>query len=115
MANSPADNIRMLEMVSAAQIPTVGFCMGELGTISRILCGRAGSPFTYASSSRERELAPGQLSYAEVRNLYRYNKITKDTKVFGVIGDGRGCCLCCFVGKDLKSNSNRSRHRGVSW
>ena len=87
MANSPADNVRMLEMVSAAEIPTIGFCMGELGTISRILCGRAGSPFTYASFSRERELAPGQLSYAEVRNLYRFNKITKDTQVFGVIGD----------------------------
>jgi len=87
MANSPADNVRMLEMVSAAEIPTVGFCMGELGTISRILCGRAGSPFTYASYSSERELAPGQLSYAEVRNLYRYNKITKDTSIFGVIGD----------------------------
>ena len=39
MANSPADNVRMLEMVGAAEIPTVGFCMGELGTISRILCG----------------------------------------------------------------------------
>lgn len=87
MANSPADNVRMLEMVGAAEIPTVGFCMGELGTISRILCGRAGSPFTYASFSRERELAPGQLSFAEVRNLYRYNRITKSTRVFGVIGD----------------------------
>jgi 3-dehydroquinate dehydratase/shikimate dehydrogenase len=87
MANSPADNVRILEMVSAAEIPTVGFCMGELGTISRILCGRAGSPFTYASFSREREMAPGQLSFAEVRNLYRFNKITKNTKVFGVIGD----------------------------
>jgi len=87
MANSPADNVRMLEMVSASQIPTVGFCMGELGTISRILCGRAGSPFTYASFSREREMAPGQLSYAEVRHLYRFNRIDKDTKVYGVIGD----------------------------
>jgi len=87
MANSPSDNVRMLEMVSSTEIPTVGFCMGEMGTISRILCGQAGSPFTYASFSSERELAPGQLSYAEVRNLYRFNKITKDTKVFGVIGD----------------------------
>lgn len=87
MANSPADNVRMLEMVSSAKVPTVGFCMGELGTISRILCGRAGSPFTYASFSREREMAPGQLTFAEVRNLYRFNKITKDTKVYGVIGD----------------------------
>lgn len=87
MANSPADNVRMLEMVSAAKIPTVGFCMGEMGTVSRILCGRFGSPFTYASFSREREMAPGQLSFAEVRNLYRFNKIDRDTKIFGVIGD----------------------------
>lgn len=87
MANSPADNVRMLEMVRSSKIPTIGFCMGEMGTISRILCGQAGSPFTYASFSRERELAPGQLSYAEVRNLYRFNKITTQTKIFGVIGD----------------------------
>lgn len=87
MANSPADNVRMLEMVRSSKIPTVGFCMGEMGTISRILCGREGSPFTYASFSREREMAPGQLTYAEVRNLYRFNKITNVTKVFGVIGD----------------------------
>jgi 3-dehydroquinate dehydratase/shikimate dehydrogenase len=87
MANSPADNVRMLEMVASAKVPTVGFCMGELGTISRLLCGRAGSPFTYASFSREREMAPGQLTFAEVRNLYRFNKITKDTEIYAVIGD----------------------------
>lgn len=87
MANAPADNVRMLEMVSAAKIPTVGFCMGEMGTVSRILCGRFGSPFTYASFSREREMAPGQLSYAEVRNLYRFPRIDRNTRIFGVIGD----------------------------
>ncbi|MEZ6040394.1 MAG: shikimate dehydrogenase [Planctomycetaceae bacterium] len=87
MANSPSDNVRMLELVQSATIPTVGFCMGEFGTISRILCGRFGSPFTYAAFSREREMAPGQLTFAETRNLYRFNKITKDTQIFGVIGD----------------------------
>lgn len=87
MANAPGDNVRMLEMVEASPVPTVGFCMGEFGMISRILCGRHGSPMTYASFSREREMAPGQLSFAEVRNLYRFNKITKDTKVYAVIGD----------------------------
>lgn len=87
MANRPADNVRMLEMLASADVPTVGFCMGEYGTISRILCGRAGAPFTYAGFSREREMAPGQLTFAETRNLYRYRKITSKTKVFGVIGD----------------------------
>ena len=90
MANAPGDNVRMLEMVEATRssgVPTVGFCMGEFGTISRILCGRYGSPFTYASFSREREMAPGQLSFAEIRNLYRFDRITEKTKVFGVVGD----------------------------
>ena len=32
-------------------------------------------------------MAPGQLSYAEVRHLYRFNRIDKDTQVYGVIGD----------------------------
>jgi 3-dehydroquinate dehydratase / shikimate dehydrogenase len=87
MANAPSDNVRILEMLRAADVPTVAFCMGEFGTISRVLCGKMGAPFTYAGFSSEREMAPGQLTYAEMRNLYRYNKITKDTKVFGVIGD----------------------------
>lgn len=87
MANSPGDNVRMLEMVGAADVPTVGFCMGEMGTISRVLCGRYGSPFTYASFSREREMAPGQLSWAEVRNLFRFDHISERTAVFAVIGD----------------------------
>lgn len=86
-ANTPADNVRILEIVKAAQVPTIGFCMGELGAVSRILCGRFGSPFTYAGFSRDREMAPGQLTYAEVRNLYRFNKITEETKIFGVLGD----------------------------
>lgn len=87
MANSPGDNVRMLELVGAAGVPTVGFCMGEMGTISRVLCGRYGSPFTYASFSREREMAPGQLSWAEVRNLFRFDHISERTAVFAVIGD----------------------------
>lgn len=87
MANAPSDNVRILEMLRAADVPTIAFCMGEFGTISRILCGKLGAPFTYAGFSGEREMAPGQLTYAEMRKLYRYNKITEKTKIFGVIGD----------------------------
>lgn len=87
MANSPADNVRMLQLVAGADIPTVGFCMGELGIPSRILCGKYGAPLTYATFSKERELAPGQLSFDEMQNLYRYPRITRSTQVFGVVGD----------------------------
>lgn len=87
MANAPSDNVRMLEVIRTARLPVVGFCMGEMGIPSRILCGKYGSPFTYASFSKERELAPGQLSYAETRALYGFDLINQDTAVFGLLGD----------------------------
>jgi 3-dehydroquinate dehydratase/shikimate dehydrogenase len=90
MANTPEDNVRMLELVAAAPKPTVGFCMGELGLPSRILCGKFGAPWTYATFSSERIMAPGQLSFEEMRDLYHYDEIDAQTRVFGVLGDPVG-------------------------
>ena len=44
MANNPIDNIKALRLCRDSEIPTVAFCMGEMGLPSRILCGRAGVP-----------------------------------------------------------------------
>ena len=87
MANSSDDVVRMLKLVSTARVPTVGFCMGELGVPSRILCGKYGSPFTYATFSSERELAPGQLAFDDMKRVYRYDSIDRQTRVFAVVGD----------------------------
>ena len=62
MANQPNDNLRMLQLVGQSKQPTVGFCMGDIGTPSRILCGRFGSPWTYATFHHERVLAPASLA-----------------------------------------------------
>jgi 3-dehydroquinate dehydratase / shikimate dehydrogenase len=90
MANSPHDNLRMMRLVKSAKVPTVGMCMGDLGTPSRILCGRFGSPFTYASFHHERLLAPGQLSYQQMTEIYHYDSIDRETAIFGVIADPIG-------------------------
>jgi 3-dehydroquinate dehydratase / shikimate dehydrogenase len=87
MAHSPGDVTRMLQLVKESEIPTAGFCMGEIGIPSRILCGKYGSPLTYATFSRDRELAPSQLSFEEMKYLYRFDEITDETDIFGVIGD----------------------------
>ena len=87
MANSAADGVRMMKLVQSAPKPTVGFCMGEFGLFTRVLCGRFGSPYTYASFSSERELAPGQISFKDMVEVYHYDDVKKDTKMFGVIGD----------------------------
>ena len=87
MAICPEDNLRMLEMVRGAEIPTVGICMGEIGMPTRVLCGRFGSPFTYATFHEDRLLAPGQIGWRQMRDVYRYDSITPATKVYGVIAD----------------------------
>jgi len=87
MAHSPHDNLRMLRLVREAQVPTAAMCMGDIGTPSRILSGKFGAPFTYATFHIERTLAPGQLAYATMRDVYRYESIQPDTEVYGVIAD----------------------------
>jgi len=64
---------------------------------TRILAGKFGAPFTYATFSHERQLAPGQLSYNQMRNIYAYESINKDTQVYGVIADPIGHSLSPLV------------------
>jgi len=87
MANSQEDNIRMLQLVHDSQVPTIGFCMGETGLISRVLTGKYGAPFTYATFNKSRSMAPGQLSFDQMRHEYFYDKINAETEVYGVLGD----------------------------
>ncbi|TWU03573.1 shikimate dehydrogenase [Neorhodopirellula pilleata] len=87
MANTFADNIRMIQLTQKAKIPTIGICMGETGMMTRILANRVGSPFTYATFSTDKKLAPGQLNWKEMNSLYHYESINADTALFGVIAD----------------------------
>lgn len=87
MANSVRDYQRMFDLVRDAAIPTIGICMGEIGMPTRILAGRYGAPFTYATFSADRKLAPGQLNWKQMMELYRYDSITPKTRLFGVVAD----------------------------
>ena len=93
MANQPHDNLRVLEMMQESDSPTIGMCMGDIGTPSRILGPKFGAPFTYATFHHERALAPGQLSYDQMVNIYRHNSIGPETAVYGVIADPIGHSL----------------------
>lgn len=87
MATSFEDNLRMMDLVRNAKVPTIGICMGEMGLITRIMGDRLGSPFTYATFNKDKEMAPGLLEWRELREMYRYDKIDDKTAWFGVIGD----------------------------
>lgn len=93
LANSPSDCVRVLKLIENAKIPTVAFCMGEFGIWSRVVCAKLGSPFTYAAFSPDREVAPGQLSFQDMQEIYHYESINPQTELFGVIGDPIGHSL----------------------
>lgn len=86
-AQHPNDNLRVLELVKKGLKPTIAFCMGDLGFPSRILQAKYGAPFTYAAFNKERNIAPGMPSFAEMKRIYHYYDIDAATAVYGVIGD----------------------------
>lgn len=96
-ATKPQDNLRVLRLVKDSAKPTVAFCMGDLGTSSRILGAKFGSPFTYAAFNKERGIAPGLPSFDELHNLYCYERIGPETAVYGVAGDPIGHSLSPLI------------------
>ena len=93
MGKSPEDNWNILELFKGAPKPTIAFCMGEVGIPSRILGGIMGAPFAYSVHNPDRLVAPGLPSLKQLRTLYNYPRINRDTKVFGVVGDPIGHSL----------------------
>jgi 3-dehydroquinate dehydratase/shikimate dehydrogenase len=64
----------------------VALAMGPLGVASRILGGRWGAPFTFASPEAGREAASGQLPAAVLADTYRVRSISRATRVYGLLG-----------------------------
>ena len=97
MANHPGDNVRILNLVRKAKVPTIGLAMGDIGVPTRILAGKFGTPFSYATFRLDRTMAPGQLSYDDMSQIYRYEQINADTEVYGVVGDPIGHSLSPMI------------------
>ena len=86
-AQSFEDSARVIELMRNAKIPTIGIAMGDYGSMTRILGTRYGAPFTFCVFNLDRRVAPGQLSYNDMKNIYRVDTITDKTKIFGVVAD----------------------------
>ncbi len=96
-AQNPLDNLTVLKLIQSSKRPTVAHCMGDLGVPSRVLSGKFGAPFAYCAFNKERGIAPGILSFDEMKNLYRYDRLNAETKVFAVIGDPVGHSLSPLI------------------
>jgi 3-dehydroquinate dehydratase/shikimate dehydrogenase len=85
-----SDSVRICRLAQGRR-NVVAIPMGEAGLAGRVLSLRAGSALAYAAVARA--TAPGQLSLDEMIDLYRAHRITRRTRVYGVIGNPIGHSL----------------------
>lgn len=84
-ARSIRDNIEAFEILQTRQKPTIALCMGEAGLISRVLAKKFGAFLTFASLDKSSGTAAGQVPIADMKNLFRWDAIGPQTKVYGVV------------------------------
>jgi len=60
--------------------------MGEVGFVTRVLAGRLGSAWCYASPS-EQAVAPGQVTPEVLERTYRFRSVSPGTALYGVMGN----------------------------
>jgi len=85
-AGGGEDALRALDLLRAGKKPTIALAIGEHGILSRILARKFAAFGTFAALRAGAESAPGQASITEMRDLYRWETLGPDTKVYGVIG-----------------------------
>jgi 3-dehydroquinate dehydratase/shikimate dehydrogenase len=86
MAHSTNDALKMLLFVKKYP-KTSAICMGEKGEFARVLGPIAGNLIDYASIDSEERTGPGQLTFSELVDIYRYPSLNENTSIYGLIGD----------------------------
>jgi 3-dehydroquinate dehydratase/shikimate dehydrogenase len=88
-ANSISDTLaifKLLDRASEEKRKLIALAMGEAGPITRILGPSRGSFLTYGSLRPGAESAAGQLTCRELNEIYGLHRITKATRITGIIG-----------------------------
>jgi 3-dehydroquinate dehydratase/shikimate dehydrogenase len=75
----------------------IPIAMGDSGQWTRILGLAHGAYLTYVSVDEGDETAAGQISARDMIELYRAKELSRDTKVYGVIGDPVSSSLSPYV------------------
>jgi len=87
-ANKPADVLRLTEFLKAHRgSRLIAFAMCEPGLLTRVLGPAFGSVFTYAAPAGDTGTAPGQIAAKSMRSLYHCDKLSRQSRVYGVIAD----------------------------
>ncbi|MCO5583027.1 hypothetical protein L7F22_036933 [Adiantum nelumboides] len=85
-AKKITDVAHVFQVLSRSQAPTIALVMGQHGLISRLLTPKYGGFLTFGSLATGKESAPGQLTLAELHNIYALPRVGRDTEIYGIIG-----------------------------
>jgi 3-dehydroquinate dehydratase/shikimate dehydrogenase len=85
-ARSLRDNLEAFELLSTRPRPMIALCMGEFGLPSRVLAPKFGGLVTFAAADPRQATAPGQPTVRDLRDVYRIDRVSATTLVYGVIG-----------------------------
>jgi 3-dehydroquinate dehydratase/shikimate dehydrogenase len=77
---------RLLERARREGREMIAIAMGPAGIVTRILGPSRGAFLTYGSLDDESATAPGQLTATELREVYRIDRIDRQTEIMGLIG-----------------------------
>ncbi|MGQ0637471.1 MAG: type I 3-dehydroquinate dehydratase [Planctomycetaceae bacterium] len=68
--------------------PVVGMGLGRAGVMFSLLAHKFGAPWTYAALEQGLEALPGQVTVAELNDVYRWREIDSHTRLVAVAGFG---------------------------
>jgi 3-dehydroquinate dehydratase/shikimate dehydrogenase len=91
------DKNRQAKQLGDKGVRVIGIGMGEMGKATRILAKKFEMPYTYATFSQDRIIAPGMLVYKELLDLYHYDQTDTNTTVYGIIGNPIGHSLSPLI------------------
>lgn len=64
----------------------IAIAMGTPGLATRILGPSRGAYLTYATLPETTATAPGQITAGDLKNIYRFDQIDRQTQIFGLLG-----------------------------
>jgi 3-dehydroquinate dehydratase / shikimate dehydrogenase len=88
-ANDATDCLPVFHLLERARTDgreMIALAMGTAGVATRILGPSRGAFLTYASLEDEAATAPGQITARELRDVYRIEKLDRQTQIFGLLG-----------------------------
>jgi 3-dehydroquinate dehydratase/shikimate dehydrogenase len=87
-ANDITDTLpawRLIEIAAKEERLVIPIAMGEAGKLTRILGPAHGAYMTYAALDADEATAPGQITAADLIDVFRIKDLSPDTKVHGIV------------------------------